>query len=172
MAQKIARYFIIASLFFLMAGCLEGIMFPTKIYFKQLYSTLFHIQPEYLRPFFVDFVKKIHAHVSLIGWVSSALMGILYYIVPQIQGTEKYRVWACYANLWCHIAGIIFLCAGFHLIGSFGLATGFAHGSAEFAKAATTFKPLVLTGGSLIIISAFLFSYNIIRTLCGKDKLI
>ncbi len=116
-----------------------------------------HIPPEYLKPFFIDFVKKIHTHINLIGWVSSALMGILYYLVPQIQGDERYRVWACYANFWCHIAGIVLLCAGFHLIGTFGLTTGFAHGITEFRKAVTPFKPIVITGGLLIITSAFLF---------------
>ena len=170
MAQKMAKYFITAALFFLILGCLEGIMFPTKMYFKKIYSTFMHIQPEYLKPFFIDFVKRIHAHITLIGWVSSALMGILYYLVPKIQGDERYRVWACYANFWCHIAGIVLFCAGFHLIGSFGLATGFAHGTNEFRKAVTPFKPIVITGGLLIITSAFLFSYNIIRTFYGKDK--
>ena len=170
MAQKMARYFITAALFFLIVGCLEGIMFPTKMYFKWFYSTFMHIPPEYLKPFFTDFVKRIHAHITLIGWGSSALMGILYYLVPQIQGDERYRVWACYANFWCHIAGIILFCAGFHLIGTVGLATGFAHGTLEFKKAVTPFKPIVITGGLLVITSAFLFSYNIGRTLCRKSK--
>jgi len=168
MAQKMARYFIIAALFFFLVGYIEGIMFPTKLRFQWFYATLMHIPPEHLKLFFGDFVKRIHTHINLIGWVSSALMGILYYLVPRIQGNERYSVWVCYTNFWCHIAGIVLFCVGFHLIGSFGLASGFAHGTPEFRKVVEPFKPVVLAGGALILMSALFFSYNMFRTLLGS----
>ena len=172
MAQKIAKYFIIAALFFFMIGCVEGMLIPTKFRFKSFYATIMHIPPEYLKVFFSSFVKKIHTHISLLGWVSSALMGILYFIVPQITGNERYSKWACYANFWLHVFGILLFCVGFHLIGIIGLKSGYTHGSPEFRQLVAPFKNFVLAGGLFICLSSLLFSYNIIRTLCGKSKLV
>ena len=167
-----ARYFIIAALFFFMVGCIDGLLFPTKFRFQSFYAAIMHIPPERLKTFFSNFVKKIHAHISLLGWVSSALMGMLYFIVPQITGSERYSKWACYANFWLHVFGILLFCVGFHLIGITGLKSGYPPGSPEFRQLGMPFKGIVLAGGSFICLSSLLFSYNIIRTFCGKSELL
>ncbi len=168
MTTKISKYFIVTSLAFFLLGCLEGLMFPTKFQMKSFYASLMHIPPEHLKAFFGYFVAKIHTHVNLIGWVGSALMGMLYYLAPQISGAERYRPWAAYANWGCQTAGVVLLALGFHLIGVFGLTSGHAPGSPEFRSVAAPFKMLVATGGVLITISALLFAYNMVRTLFAE----
>jgi hypothetical protein len=163
-----AKLFIASSLVFFILGCIEGMMFPTKFQFQSLYAATFHVSPEHIKSFFGHFVAKIHTHVNLIGWVGSALMGILYYIVPQISGVQRYRTLAAYGNWACQITGIVLLTMGFHLIGIFGLASGYPAGSEGFRTVAAPFKLLVILGGVLITVSALLFAFNMIGTLFGK----
>ncbi|ABA88106.1 hypothetical protein Pcar_0850 [Syntrophotalea carbinolica DSM 2380] len=169
MSSKLARYFIITALCFLLLSCLEGVMFPTKFQLQSLYKALLHVPPGKLKAFFGYFVTKIHTHVSLIGWVSSALMGILYHLAPQISGRERYLRWVGYGNWGCHVLGLLLLTAGFHLIGVFGLASGFDAGSPEFRAVAAPYRALVAAGGVLVTVSALLFSGNIMRTLLARD---
>ena len=165
MSTKIAKYFITSSLIFFIIGCVEGLMFPTKFQMQSVYTTVFHVPPEHLKTFFGYFVAKIHTHVNLIGWVGSALMGMLYYLAPQISGVERYRPWVAYSNWACQTAGVILLALGFHLTGVFGLASGHTAGSPEFRSVAAPFKMVVAAGGVLITVSALLFTYNMMKTL-------
>ncbi len=173
MAKKMAKYFITVAILFFIVGCFEGLMFPTKFKFQSFYTAVMHIPPEHLKSFFSHFVVKIHTHISLVGWVSSALMGVLYFIVPQIkdqtEDQERYSKWACYANFWLHVFGILLFCAGFHLIGMTGLKSGYAPGSPEFRELEAPFKLFVLTGGSFICLSSLLFSFNIAKTLFATE---
>lgn len=170
MAANIAKFFIVTALFFFLVGCIEGIMFPTKFQFGDLYAAIFHIQPEHIKSFFGYFVAKIHTHVNLIGWVGSALMGILYFIAPQISGNERYTPWVAYGNWICQTLGILLIALGFHLIGIFGLSSGFAAGSPEFRSASAPYKMLVTVGGILVVISALLFACNMLRTLLAPAQ--
>ena len=170
MASKMAKYFIMTALFFFLIGCIEGLMFPSKFLLQSFYSTVLHIAPEHMKSFFGYFVAKIHTHVNLIGWVGSALMGVLYYLAPQISGTERYKRWVAYGNWGCHIAGVMMMVLGFHLIGVFGLASGHNAGSPEFRAVTAPYKTLVFLGGILITTSAALFSFNIVRTLLAKPN--
>ena len=165
MPQRMAKYFIVTALGFFLLGCIEGLMFPTKFQFGDIYGALFHVPPEHIKSFFGYFVAKIHTHVNLIGWVGSALMGMLYYLAPQISGIERYSPWAAYANWLCQTVGVVLLVSGFHLIGAIGLPSGFEAGSPEFRSVAAPFKTLVSAGGILIFVSAILFTFNMVRTL-------
>ena len=171
MVKKIARNFIFISLVFFILGCVEGLVYPTKHLFKSFYSAAVFVPPGQLTSFLNDFFCKIHTHISLIGWVSSALMGILYFIAPQIRGEERFSKWICNTNFWLHFSGIMVLCIGWNVIGSAGLGAGLKHGTPEFTKAVSIYKPLIWSGGGAILISALLFSYNIIfRCLCLSVK--
>jgi len=170
MSKKIAKNFIIASLVFFLMACLEGCMFPTKSLFNIWYSAIMHVPPAQLKAFMYEFFPRIHSHISLVGWVSSALMGMLYFITPQIQGQEKFNKTLCYANFWMHIVGILVLCAGWHIVGSVGLSAGYTHGTSEFTKAVACYKPVIWTGSFALLVSAALFLYNILSCLCSKSK--
>jgi cbb3-type cytochrome oxidase subunit 1 len=162
-----ARRFILASLAFLILASLEGLLFPTKGIFRSLYSTVFHVPPQQVRPFMKDFLARIHSHMSLVGWVSCALMGILYHVAPQIGGRERYSERACALNFWFHVLGVLVLCIGWHVIGSVGLNAGLVHGTPEFTKAAGPYKPIIYLGGLMLCASVLLFSFNMLRCLCS-----
>lgn len=170
MYKTVARNFIIASLIFFVLGCVEGCVFPTKGIFKSFYSKVMQVPPDQLRAFLGDFFARIHTHISLIGWVSSALMGILYFIVPQIQGAERYSKWACHTNFWLHVLGTLGLCIGWHIIASVGIGAGFKHGTADFSKAVAFYKPIIWMSSGALVISALLFAYNIISCFCCTDN--
>lgn len=167
MSRVVAKYFILTSLVFFLAGCLEGLMFPTKTMFQDLYSSLFQLPPAQIKPFFNNFVVKIHTHINLIGWMGSALMGILYVIAPQIAGQDRANPNAALANYFCNTAGVVLLAVGFHLIGHFG--AGLPYESPEFRAAIQPVKNVAMVGGGLVFVSALLFVYNMGRTLLGTS---
>jgi cbb3-type cytochrome oxidase subunit 1 len=166
MSQTVARNFILASLAFLIIACLEGLVFPTKKMFGSFYSAMLSVPPDQIRPYMCDFFSRIHTHMSLVGWLSCSLMGVLYYLAPKIRGEENYVGWICRTNLWFQVVGLIVLCIGWHMVGSVGLSAGFQHGTPEFTQAVKPYKPIIFLGGGLLCVSAILFSYNIFRCLC------
>ncbi|MGD9160135.1 MAG: cbb3-type cytochrome c oxidase subunit I [Desulfobacteraceae bacterium] len=165
MEKNIAKYFITTSLFFFLLGCIEGVMMPTKFLFKDIFTSLFNLPPDQIKTFFGYFVTKIHTHINLIGWVSSAIMGILYFIAPRISGRECYVKWAAYANWTCNTLGVLIIVVAFHLIGVHGLRSGFEVGSPEFRAVGAPYRHMVAVGGVLVLISTILFIWNILKTM-------
>ena len=170
MDKIISRYFITTSLVFLFLGCIEGIMMPTKFLFKDVFTSLFDIPPDQIKPFFGYFVTKIHTHINLIGWVGSAIMGIFYYIAPQISGKESYVKWAAFLNWAFNTIGVAIIAIAFHLIGVNGLKSGFEVGSPEFRAVGAPYRHMVAAGGVMILLSAMLFIWNMIKTLYASPK--
>lgn len=166
----VARKFIIASLFFLLLGCVEGLLFPTKDTFNSFYATVLDIPPQLVRPFFTEFLARIHTHITLVGWVSSALMGMLYFVVPQISGRERYNGFLCHFQFWVHICGTLLLCIAWHITGTIGLRAGFSPGSPEFADTVAPYRILIYLGGLALLVSSLLFSYNIAVSLAAPGK--
>jgi cbb3-type cytochrome oxidase subunit 1 len=165
MGRDCARGFIFASLVFLLLACLEGLVFPTKKMFGPFYSSILHVSPDQVRPYLGDFFSRIHTHISLLGWLTSAAMGVLYFVVPMIRGEERYSRWICRTNLWIHVVGVAVLCIAWHVVGVVGLGAGYSHGTAEFSRVVKPYKPLVFAGAGLVFLSAVLFSYNMVRCL-------
>jgi cbb3-type cytochrome oxidase subunit 1 len=165
MPEKIAKTFIVTGVFFLLLGCIEGIMFPTKFQFQKVYTLLLHLPANQFKTFFAYFVTKIHTHVNLLGWVGSSLMGILYFLAPRISGAEHYCRWAAWGNWFGNTFGLLLIVIGFHLIGIYGLSSGFSEGTPEFREVAAPFRALVTAGGIMVAASAALFAWNILRTL-------
>lgn len=165
MAETMAKLFIVTALFFFLVGCIEGLLFTAKFELKSVLQAALHIDPAHLKLFFGYFVTKIHTHVNLIGWVGSAIMGILYFLSPRISGSDRYITWVAYGNWGCNTFGILLMAIGFHLIGIYGLSSGFAPGTVEFRAVASPFKKFVAAGGILITVSAVLFAWNMLRTL-------
>ena len=165
MDKIIAKYFITTALVFFLLGCIEGVMMPTKFLFKDIFSSLFNIPPDQIKTFFGYFVTKIHTHINLIGWVGSAIMGILYLVAPLISGKECYIKWAAYLNWACNTLGVLIISVGFHLIGVYGTRSGFEVGSPQFRAVGAPFRNMVAVGGVLVLISTILFTWNILKTM-------
>jgi heme/copper-type cytochrome/quinol oxidase subunit 1 len=170
MARKMAKYFILCAIVFFFVGIVEGLMFPSSFKLRFFYAKIWGVSPEYLKPFFDDFLVKIHTHITLVGWVSSALMGILYFMAPQISGVERYFRWAAYGNLGLHFVGLVLMTAGFRLLGVVGLSAGHMYGSPGFRSVAEPLKWFVILGGIAVAVSGLLFALNMVRTLCARSE--
>lgn len=170
LGRSTAKRFMLASLAFLILACLEGLMHPTKFAFKGIYANLFGLDPQYIKPFFAYFLTKIHAHMALAGWVTTALMGLFYYAAEGITGCHRYSSWVCAANLAFQILGVLVLCLGWHLIGIASIPTGYEAGSPGFRAAARNVIPLVVAGGLMLLTSCLLFTYNITATLSMRSS--
>jgi len=170
LTKRIASCFITASLAFFIIGCIEGLMFPSWYMVHPLYAFFLHVPPEQVKPFMNDFLTKIHTHITLVGGVCSALMGILYAVVPNIGQAQRYIPWVAYSNLVMHILGVLLMTVGFHTIGSVGLSAGFEYASPEFREATHSFRFMVIGGGILVTFSGLLFAFNILRTLFGNSR--
>ena len=123
--------------------------------------------PKYINVFFSEFIRKIHAHITLVGWLGCSVMGAAYYLAPEIGKGERYRPRVAYANFILHVGGLVLMCLGFHMIGTRGFASGFEYGSPGFRQAVGNVRLLVPMGGGMLLTSALCFAYNIGRTLFG-----
>jgi heme/copper-type cytochrome/quinol oxidase subunit 1 len=168
LGRKTAKRFMLASLVFLLAGVVEGLMQPTKFVFKDVYCLILGLEPQHIKPFFGYFVSKIHTHITLVGWVSTGLMGVFYFLAEEIRGGHRYRSWLCRGNLFLQVVGVLVLAIGFHLIGITAVPTGHPAGSPEFRAAAQGVKPVVVAGGVLLLLSCLAFIYNIGATLTAR----
>jgi hypothetical protein len=165
-----ARRFMLASMLFLLMGVIEGLMQPTKFAFKDLYVMVLGLEPNQIKPFFGNFVSKIHTHVSLVGWVSTGLMGLFYFAAEEISRGSNCRPYLCLSNLVLQVGGVLLLAIGFHLVGIVALPTGHPEGSPEFRAAAQGVKPLVVAGGVTLLASCLIFIYNMCSTLLGRSN--
>ncbi len=169
LGKKTAIRFMLVSMVFLALGVLEGLMHPTKFWFKDFYSLVLGLEPQHIKPFFGHFISKIHTHISLVGWVTTGLMGIFYFAAEAIKGGNSYRPMLCTGNLFSQVAGVLLLAIGFHMVGMMAVPTGHPAGSPAFRAAAEGVKPLVVAGGGLILLSCFLFIFNIGATLLARN---
>ncbi len=81
---------------------------------------------------------SLHVHVNLVGWVTSALFGIVYQISSPPSHAKLIKV-----HFWLHMIGVPLLMLGMYFIISGMEAIG---------------GPLSGLGGALIIVGACLFS--------------
>jgi len=170
LGRQTARRFMLVSLVFFVMGVVEGLMQPTKFALQDIYSLVLGLDPQHIKPFFAYFVSKIHTHVSLVGWVSTALMGAFYFLAEEIRGGHRYRPWLCGGNLVLQVVGVLALATGFHLIGMMAIPSGHPAGSPEFRAAAQSVKPVVVVGGVLLLLSCLAFVYSIGATLLARES--
>lgn len=84
----------------------------------------------------------VHSHLSLVGWVTLALTGLVYLVLPQCAGTTWARV-----HFWLHNLGLPLM------VGSL---TAYVAGR-EAAE------PLVALGSVLVFLGLLAFAVNVFR---------
>ncbi|APX89440.1 hypothetical protein BV394_06690 [Brevirhabdus pacifica] len=59
-------------------------------------------------------LAPVHAHLNLVGWVTMAIFGIYYHLVPEAAETTLARVhfWTSTAGLWLLVPGIVMAVRG------------------------------------------------------------
>lgn len=53
-------------------------------------------------------LKHVHVHIALLGWLSLALIGVLYRVYPELE-----EGWLPRAHLWLHNVGLVVFMGGF-----------------------------------------------------------
>ena len=87
-------------------------------------------------------ISSAHAHLNLLGWVSLALCGIIYYLFPQAAESRLGRI-----HYWLHITGVPLMIIG--LVGAI--------------KGVMAFYALVPVGATALTAGVILFFVNVLR---------
>ena len=92
--------------------------------------------------------RPAHAHAHLLGFVSMMIFGVAYHVIPRFAGSTLRSRRLAFVHLWVANIGLAGMVGGWLLRGWVGFGT-----------------LLLAVGGGLTAIGAFLFIYNIWRTL-------
>ena len=103
----------------------------------------------------IGWLLAMHAHTNLLGWVSMMIFGVSYHVLPRFSGRPLYSE----------------RLAGLHLIlsntGLIGLIISWPLSKTYYGVA---LLQLLFTGSALLYtISAYLFVYNLGRTVFAKE---
>lgn len=91
-----------------------------------------------------------HAHINLLGWVSSAVAGILYFLVPGIGNNKLARF-----HFWLYIVGVPVLCLAMIFFGLSNYELG---------------VPLSAVGGTMVTAGVIVFAANVLLNLKATGK--
>mgnify|MGYP001137924823 CR=1 FL=1 len=95
MSKTISLMFLKASIIYFLIGSAWGAIqtFPSV--------------HEFLEAGPAGIISGMHAHWNLLGWVSLAVIGAIYYLVPVISGKELYSERLAKAHFWIVNLGIV-----------------------------------------------------------------
>ena len=93
--------------------------------------------------------RPAHVHMNLVGFVSMMIFGVAYHVAPRFSGHALWSRALPGYHWWISNTGLAAMAAGFALQPHAGL-----HGPA-----------LLISGGVLETVGAYLFAYNIWRTI-------
>ncbi len=81
----------------------------------------------------------VHAHINLLGWVSMALIGLLYAHYPHLQRGRLPKL-----QYWLHLTGLVLMMSGLALLKTMN---------------DTSFLFMVITGSGMLIAAVLLLAY-------------
>ncbi len=99
--------------------------------------------------------RTAHFHMNLLGFVAMMIFGVGYHVIPRFVGHPLHNPRLSVVHWWVANLGLAVLATGFALVPSLG------------ARA----LPVQGAGGMLSAVGAYLFIYNIWRTLDGPAVL-
>ena len=107
-----------------------------------------------------------HFHLILGGTVVTAYFAGAYALWPKLTGRRLHSRGLANAQLWMWFVGILVLTIPWHWQGLLGMPRRVAYTPYDPALVArwTKFNPPILFGGVLMVLSALLFVYNLLRT--------
>ncbi|HEY0817873.1 MAG TPA: hypothetical protein VGD46_03790 [Rhizobacter sp.] len=86
-------------------------------------------------------LKHVHVHIALLGWLSLAMIGVLYRVYPELE-----EGWLPRAHLWLHNVGLVVFMGGF---------TGYVLQGKQFV-------PALGTGATVASLGIVLFAFNVL----------
>lgn len=111
-----------------------------------------------------------HAHLALLFFAASVIMGGMFYVIPRIYDVQLYSRSLVNVQYSLYVIGFIFFFSGF-------LLTGLVQGTAWLHQGLPVwsvlpglrpFMALRAIGGTLLVISFILFTYNIFATVISR----
>lgn len=112
-----------------------------------------------------------HAHLSLLFFAASVLIGAMYYIVPRIYNARIYSRLLANVQYSLYVIGFTFFFGGFLLTGLVQGTNWLHQGLPVWAvlPGLRPFMALRAVGGALVVISFTLFTYNILATVLRRQ---
>ncbi|MFS0575056.1 cytochrome-c oxidase [Sporosarcina sp. 179-K 3D1 HS] len=90
-------------------------------------------------------LATVHVHINLLGWMSLAIIGILYHLYPHLAGTGSAK-----AHFWLHNLGLPVMMIAIAL---------------AILTANPVFFVTATIGGVITVIGIFIFGFNVLRNL-------
>lgn len=97
--------------------------------------------------------RPAHVHLSLLGFVSMMIYGVAYHVIPRFTGHALHSRAIAAAQWWIAVAGLA------------GMVVGFL----SLPHRPPAGRVILVLGGALSAAGAYLFIYNIWRTIGGVD---
>ena len=90
-------------------------------------------------------MTSVHVHVNLLGWMSLALVGIIYHLYPNLEKTGLAK-----AHFWLHNIGLPVMMIAIAL---------------AILGVNDVFFPIATAGGAATLIGIFCFGFNVLMNL-------
>lgn len=90
-------------------------------------------------------LSTVHVHLNLLGWMSLALIGIIYTFFPKLAETPLAKT-----HFWLHNIGLPVMMISIAL---------------AILNVSPVFFPLATLGGVITVIGVFCFGYNVLKNL-------
>lgn len=104
-----------------------------------------------IRPEWVVY-RTAHFHMNFLGFITMMIFGVAYHVIPRFTGHALHSRRMAGAQFWISNVGLAVLVAGF----------------ASMWKLGTRAWPLLASGGVISAVGAYLFIYNLWRTVDGS----
>ena len=99
--------------------------------------------------------RPAHLHANVLGFVTMMIYGVAYHVIPRFTGNPLHSRRLATAHVWVANLGLALMLVGF-AVRAQGLAAG---------------TPVLAAGGTLAAVGAYLFIYNVWRTIDGRTAL-
>jgi len=115
-----------------------------------------------------DMFMAAHSHINLLGWVSTAIIGAIYILLPGNINKPLHSERLGNISFWLLNIGVtaMFILL---LLSGYTEASLVKAGNKEMVEAATgPYMMLIMVFAFFIIIGVYLFAYNVYKTLSSK----
>ena len=114
----------------------------------------------------------MHSHLALYGSFAITIMGLMFWLIPQITKHELWSKKLMDVTWWVTLLGFSIFMAGMMLAGLVANADWYVH--MTIAQTLPTLTPYFIVraiGGGIVVVSAYLFAIDIIMTVLSKKSL-
>ncbi len=154
MSKSIGLLYIKVSIVFLLIGCIWGAIQT----FPEVH--------EFIEAGPGGIIVGMHTHWNLLGWVGLAIMGGIYYLVPQMTGNKLYSERLALIQLYLYVLFVV-------IVAILGVTAGIKGGNLFLAGRVSEIEmaigPYMMGISILSVLEAFIpnfiFAYNIYKTL-------